>query len=321
MEGKRKYSKRMKKVETKKDADHPRPRLSILWPPAPRLSILWPPAPRLSILWAPAATTHLDALRENRIKVLIVLCRMSKYIQLEQFGREFVRIPFQSSKQNVHFWERKLKHRAIPKEDLRRLNSEKTKQNKIYIICQSVVVLVCVCVCLCVCVCRCWCVCVCVCVSVCVGVWWCWCVCVCVSVCLCVSVCVCVYGVCVCVCVCVCVYLCVSVCVCVCVRTRVTIRLVNGHIRVQGTNTRKYVLKFVVNALDSQVEDKHFCDKLWQRVTRVCERGKGDGGGCQAREKKCFVTGHISWNLPYSLGWYSTCLRILRSVDGVVEKL
>jgi hypothetical protein len=34
-------------------------------------------------------------------------------------------------------------------------------------------------------------------------------------------------------------------------------------------NTCKYALKFVVNALDSQVEDKHFCDKVWVKSTSM----------------------------------------------------
>jgi hypothetical protein len=47
---------------------------------------------------------------------------------------------------------------------------------------------------------------------------------------------------------------------------------------VTDTNTCKYALKFVVNASDSQVDDKHFCNKVWQTVTKRDKEWEVEGG-------------------------------------------
>jgi hypothetical protein len=61
---------------------------------------------------------------------------------------------------------------------------------------------------------------------------------------------------------------------------RVTTRLVNGYRRKQGTNTCKYALKFVVNTLDSQVEDKHFLTK--------CDK-EGEGSSLKKKKRTYFM--------------------------------
>jgi hypothetical protein len=56
----------------------------------------------------------------------------------------------------------------------------------------------------------------------------------------------------------------------------------------QGTNTCKYALKSVVNALDSKWRTNNFVTKSDKEM---------GGGGRSSSEKNVFLRGHILWKL------------------------